>query len=316
MGLLFLATQLLALILAIPFKSLGVQAFEDPEDPVYPIIYFMLLMVFTAIILLVVRYFGGRPIKILFLFLMGYVIFYVFLLVFYIVYPYYWILSGFYINVPVLLSFIIAVLFTILLHKHPEWYVINATGLIVGAGAIAILGNSFGVLSCFILLISLAIYDAISVYKTKHMLDLADTAIDMKLPMLMVVPKDEGYSFIKQTSSDLKATMPGKIEDGTVKAPKKERDAMFMGLGDVIIPGVLVVSSYIFLPVHFTSGLFAPIVVALSTMAGSFVGYLMIMTLAARGNPQAGLPLLNSGAIIGYSISYFAMYQDLALGIA
>jgi presenilin-like A22 family membrane protease len=34
-----------------------------------------------------------------------------------------------------------------------------------------------------------------------------------------------------------------------------------------------------------------------------------------KGNPQAGLPLLNGGSLIGYVLSYIIIYQNLNLGI-
>ena len=70
---------------------------------------------------------------------------------------------------------------------------------------------------------------------------------------------------------------------------------MFMGLGDVIFPGMLVVSAVQWLP---NDGLF----VGLMTMLGGLLGYLILMTYVAKGRPQAGLPLLNGGAILGYII--------------
>ena len=68
-----------------------------------------------------------------------------------------------------------------------------------------------------------------------------------------------------------------------------------MGLGDVIFPGMLVVSAVQWLP---SDGLF----VGLMTMLGGLLGYLILMTYVAKGRPQAGLPLLNGGAILGYII--------------
>ena len=70
---------------------------------------------------------------------------------------------------------------------------------------------------------------------------------------------------------------------------------MFMGLGDVIFPGMLVISAVQWLP---NDGLF----VGLITMLGGLLGYLILMTYVAKGRPQAGLPLLNGGAILGYII--------------
>jgi len=38
-------------------------------------------------------------------------------------------------------------------------------------------------------------------------------------------------------------------------------------------------------------------------MFGGLLGYFWLMTYVARGQPQAGLPLLNGGAILGYIVS-------------
>jgi presenilin-like A22 family membrane protease len=97
-----------------------------------------------------------------------------------------------------------------------------------------------------------------------------------------------------------------------VKIPKraKGRDALFMGLGDVIFPGMLVISTMSFLPnwgteIHTLFGTIylAPLIVALGTLIGGLVGYFALMTQVALGKPQAGLPLLNGGSILGYLIS-------------
>ena len=42
----------------------------------------------------------------------------------------------------------------------------------------------------FVLLGALMVYDYIAVYRTKHMLSLADVVIDMKLPILLVMPSE------------------------------------------------------------------------------------------------------------------------------
>ena len=47
----------------------------------------------------------------------------------------------------------------------------------------------------------------------------------------------------------------------------------------------------------------AQIVVAIGTLIGGILGYVLLMTFVAQGNPQPGLPLLNGGAILGYIIS-------------
>ena len=40
----------------------------------------------------------------------------------------------------------------------------------------------------------------------------------------------------------------------------------------------------------------------MTTLLGGLIGYFVLMTCVARGRAQAGLPLLNGGAILGYVI--------------
>ena len=100
-----------------------------------------------------------------------------------------------------------------------------------------------------------------------------------------------------------------RIEGGSAPggegAPRRNFDeTMLMGLGDVIFPGLLCISAMTWLPdVEGPMGWSAPVWVAIGTRLGSLVGYCVLMTYVARGRPQAGLPLLNGGAILGYFIS-------------
>ncbi len=50
-------------------------------------------------------------------------------------------------------------------------------------------------------------------------------------------------------------------------------------------------------------------------MIGVVIGFSILMRFVLRGNPQAGLPLLNAGAILGFLISYIVFYGDLIFGI-
>lgn len=194
--------------------------------------------------------------------------------------------------IALLLSLCAAGVLLVLLVKFPEWYVIDLCGIIVGTGAIAIFGMSLSIFLVIVLLIALALYDAISVYKTKHMIDLADTVMDLKLPVLLVIPKKRHYSLIEETQS-LKA----QLEE------EKEREAFFIGLGDVVMPGILVATVYYSL----NQGL----LLALSTMIGTLAGFALLMTFVLKGKPQAGLPALCGGAILGYLLSSYLLYGTI-----
>ncbi len=84
------------------------------------------------------------------------------------------------------------------LYKFPEWYVVNAVGLLVGSGVIVMLGIAFVPVLIILFMILAAIYDHWAVNGSKHMLELADTMIDLKLPVLLVAPKSTDYTFLDQ----------------------------------------------------------------------------------------------------------------------
>jgi presenilin-like A22 family membrane protease len=300
MGGLFVLIHGLAILVTAPFVEAGVQpAFEDPDNPINIIFIFVILLVFTVIILLIAKFWKKQLIQAIILGAIGYTAAYLMYPLFTLVIPqttsarialsnnYYLVIS-----LSAILAIVFAIILIYVLYKYPEWYVIDICGIIVGAGAIAIFGISLGVLLVIIFLIALAIYDAISVYKTKHMIDLADTVIDLKLPVLLVIPKIRHYSLIRETKS-----LKEKLKDD------EERDAFFMGLGDIVMPGILVTAVY--------NNIDGGLPIALSIIVGTLVGFAFLMTFVMKGKPQAGLPLLCGGAIAGYLISSLVFFGEL-----
>ncbi len=302
MGCLLVITQSLAVLLAIPFAASGYEAFPNPEDPVNPILYVFLILAFTGIILFAIKM-GRKG------FIRLFVLLAIFLtMIFVLSVPlYYLLLVAFEPATADLASMVVSVAIaatvTFVSFKNPEWYVVDGVGITVAAGVTAIIGISFAILPAIILLVALAVYDAISVYKTKHMVTLADAVTEQHLPILLVIPKSKSYSY--KTEKGLK----DQIKKG------KKREAMFMGLGDIIIPGALVVSAFRWLPDNLFLGFPAQIMVAIFTMIGVVIGFSILMRFVLKGNPQAGLPLLNAGAILGFLISYIVFYGDLIFGI-
>jgi len=189
-----------------------------------------------------------------------------------------------------ILSLAISTAFILILLFYPEWYVIDLSAIILSIGAVTIFGISISPYLVIPLLIVLALYDAISVYKTKHMIDLADTIVDLKLPVLFIIPYKIRYRFRKQVGGLKK------------QVKRKERDALFVGVGDVVIPGILVISAY-----SFTSSL----EISLSVVAGIITGFICLMVFPSKDKPHAGLPFLNTGAIIGYIISSLVFHGTL-----
>ena len=216
-------------------------------------------------------------------------------------------------DIPTMIGLLVSIILMILLYVHSEWYVVNTVGILVGSGVIVMLGVSFVPTLIMIFMVAAAIYDAWAVYKSKHMLDLADTMINLNLPILLVAPQDTDYSFRAERTPASTEVSPPNLDDEESSQPrerviKKSNDAMLMGLGDVIFPGMLVLSTLQYI------GGDDGWIMAMATLVGSLVGYSILMWYVGQGKAQAGLPLLNGGAILGYVLGGFmtigmAMFQ-------
>ncbi len=273
---LFVLVDLLAFWITGPFEAAGEVAFVNPGDPLNLVFFFTTLIVFTAIILLVAKYNKRWIIQAVFLGSTG-------LLGIYVFYP----LLGYLFSweLSLILSAVIMAVIVALLVKYPEWYIIDISGIITAVGAVAMIGISLTILIALALLIGMALYDFISVYKTKHMIDLADTLIDLKLPILYVIPKTKEYSLVKETKR-----LKEKLKEG------EKRDAFFMGVGDIVIPGILAAAAF-----HNIANY--GLTIGLSVILGTLAGFALLMLFVLKGKPQAGLPFLCPGAILGYVIS-------------
>ena len=267
------------------------------------------------------------------------------------------------------------------LYAYPEWYVIDTAGVVMGIGAAGLFGVNFGILPAVVLLSVLAVYDAVSVYGTEHMLTLASGVMDMQVPVVFVVPLSLSYSFLDadppgsvdsgdedtdpapvteqgtdtdnpaegdidelppdgeppgltaaelaeldpetvadldpETVADLDPEAVDALDEETreaLRAARPDREALFIGLGDAIIPTVLVSSAAFFLdtdPVVHLLGIPATLP-ALTAMAGTLLGLVALLWLVTRGRAHAGLPLLNGGAIGGYLLGALASGLTLA----
>lgn len=304
MAAMLIVSQVVALALAPIFVEFQFQAFPDASNPVNPLIYIGLILGFTAVLMLLFRYRRKNIAKYVILGAIFLTIALVLLIPLYLaLFPIADVdLRG---NVSSVLSFVLAALIIYVLHKYPEWYVVDGVGIAIAGTVTAVLGISFAILPAFLLLLGLAAYDAWAVYRSKHMVTLADEMTSQRLPILLVIPKKASYSYRDQ----------GSIKEQLAKG--EEREAMFMGLGDIIIPGTLVVSAYTFLQppgfdhVQTVLGVPSNLLIAICTLIGALVGFAILMRFVMKGNPQAGLPLLNGGAILGYLVSFAAIYGGL-----
>jgi presenilin-like A22 family membrane protease len=223
-----------------------------------------------------------------------------------------------------------------------------------------------------VLLGGLAIYDAISVYGTEHMLTLASGVMDMRVPVVFVIPLSLSYSFLDAEPPEAVEEETASAADGgtaevddaapatddidpeevdaellndlgpagveahadalagmeldddevealddevreTIEDLRGERDAMFIGLGDAVMPTVLVASAASFVEAEAVLSVLGvgASLPALLAMVGTTVGLVILLWLVQKGRAHAGLPLLNGGAIAGYLLG--ALLSGLTL---
>lgn len=260
-----MAVQILALAITPAISASGNRVFEDPTAISNPFAYMLLILVFTGLLLLAIRLKKGKVVG-------GFIFLAIAVSIYYVIVAF----------ISPLLALVPTLAIMLLLRFYPEWYIIDAFGILVCAGISSLFGVSMTILPALLLLVVLAVYDAISVYKTRHMVSLAEGVIKIKAPLLFIVPKSRDYSFRK---------------DQTISTPSgsKERGAFFLGLGDAVIPTILVVSASWSFP-SLGQGLNLPVIGA---MLGTYLGFLILMT-TSRDRPQAGLPFLNTGVILGF----------------
>ena len=376
---LFLIVQLGALALVAPFEAAGFQAVENPSDPANSVLYLGVILVATGFFLLAIKLDVTWLIRGLIVLSCGAIALYVFS----VLVPPLLVASvgGAAVNV---LAVGGAAGLALALWVYPEWYVIDAVGVVMGAGAAGIFGISFGLLPAIVILGVLAVYDAISVYGTEHMLTLAEGVMAMNVPVVLVVPLTLSYSSLDTGAGDEDGEPTpapeteawvkndpetlGVDSDATVKANGGEsldgragetaegidgdgssadadgavdsdgtatlddaggtdesepaddtRDAFFIGLGDAVMPTVMVASAAFFAP---APSLSLPVIAlnlpALTALIGILCGLVVLMWMVLNGRAHAGLPLLNGGAIGGYLVGAIAsgipIVQALGLG--
>ncbi|HJJ65700.1 MAG TPA: presenilin family intramembrane aspartyl protease [Methanocorpusculum sp.] len=276
MILLMAATNVFALLLINPMQNAGLFAFEDPESIVNVVYFLFLMLVVTAVMLILIRKKIRVIISVILAISLAMVIYYVAFAL----------LSPFIPNIAAhITGAVIGIGGILLLKFYPEWFVIDAVGLITSAGCAAIFGISLSPLPVVVLLILLVVYDYVAVHKTKHMLTLADGVMQQKMPIMFLVPKKLKYSYAR--------------EGFAIQDKKEERGAYMLGLGDVIFPGVLVVSAQVFCDGLNVFGLALP---SLGALAGAVLGMILLAIPMRSGKPQPGLPLINGCAIVGFII--------------
>jgi presenilin-like A22 family membrane protease len=280
-----LLVEILALFLSSPLQAAGVSALPYPPENIWNTAVFVLMLLgFTVFLLILIRY----RLK----FIIPAIIALSFFFTFYYIFASLALAAAGETPLAGLATLALSIGATVLLYRYPEWYVIDTLGILLCAGVASIFGIAMGIIPAIVLLVLLAVYDAISVYRTKHMITLAEGVLSQKAPILFVIPKRRDYSFIQE------GLAIGEKEGAGGEGEKKERGAFVIGMGDFIMPTILVVSANVFLPVP--GWPVSP--AAIGAALGSLAGLAVLLSALRQGKPQAGLPPLNALTIAGFLI--------------
>ena len=289
----YVIASVLAVLFTEGLTSSGYQGSSSTSESFgYFIVYIVATILITLLILFLARRNKGRSIRYVFLFVMVYVVFFVALVVSDYAYAYlqYYFLYILYTPFPQLSNMFTVDFYLIWLvppafigyelFTKPNWIVVNITGLIMAIGIASIWSLFLGVWFALALLVILAVYDYISVFKTKHMITLAKVALDESIPMLFVVPESSDFDMSSLS-----------IEN------RGDNKAVLLGFGDVAIPTVLVVSSTVYgIGRHFSLAFF------FLPFVGGIVGMIYLMFFMKR-RPAPGLPAINGGVIAGFAVA-------------
>ncbi len=181
-----------------------------------------------------------------------------------------------------LISLLPAVVFAILMLFFEKWYITNIVGLLLTAGVASIWSEVIGIWASVVFLAVFAVYDYISVYRTKHMISLAKVSVQQRLPMLFFYPTRKGAKIGNMSFEPRNDDSRGEV--------------IALGFGDMVFPAIMVVSSSLYQPAHLL--LFATL-----PLLGAVVG-MIILFFFVSSRPAPGLPLINSGAIGGFLIAF------------
>ncbi|HKM41546.1 MAG TPA: presenilin family intramembrane aspartyl protease PSH [Methanocorpusculum sp.] len=280
-GLIIMMTviSLLAVFLINPIMEVGLGAFENPDSILNAFAFIFIMLVFTALLLILIKKKAQKVISIIIALCLASVIYYV---VIALLYP-------FDLGIQTdIIGVICGLMVIFLLWIYPEWYIIDIAGVIISAGCAVIFGVSLSIIPVLILLILLMIYDFIAVKRSKHMLTLADGVLRQKMPIMLLVPKTKGYSYRKNGFD--------------IQQPGRERGAYMIGMGDMIMPAILVVSAQVYAGGEGVLSVLGLSLPALGAIIGGITGFMILMVPVNTGKPQPGLPLINGCAIIGFLV--------------
>lgn len=205
---------------------------------------------------------------------------------------------------PYLITILISLCLSGLKVFRPNFYIHNATEILIYGGLAALLVPILNLFSVAVLLIAISIYDAYAVWKSKHMVKMAEFQKDTNLFAGFSFPYKTVKSYLgKKAIESPTPEMSERVARSKPAAPPKKAAAIkegsptsaILGGGDIAFPllfaGVVMktTGSYLY-----------PFIVALTTTAALFV----LFWRAEKGKFYPAMPFLSVGCFLGLFVCW------------
>ncbi len=189
---------------------------KSVDDPLGALYFLAVILIGTAILLLVLKFYKGnllfRIIEIYLVFVGSMMVWQFFLYDIFTAAPFTVTEVTYLVAVAILSTLTVIIRFV-----KRTFTVMNITLAISIAGVGGVLGSSMGFYPALLLVLALGTYDIIAVFKTKHMIHLADESRLRDMPVMFETPSKG-------------------IKTGARKGVKEEEDILGLGTGDIAIP--------------------------------------------------------------------------------
>lgn len=192
--------------------------------------------------------------------------------------------------IPTNVAFGLAIILALWKILKPNVIIHNLTEIFIYGGIAALLVPKINLISSALILILLAIYDYISVYKTKHMVTLANSQAEQNIFAGLMIPYNKNKVEFKISNKSL--------DDKKHSASK----VAILGGGDMGFPLIFtgVVMKGLLLTYGITMSILLSSIISIVTAISLFI----LIYLGDQGKFYPAIPVLSAGCFIGYGIMY------------
>ncbi len=193
----------------------------------------------------------------------------------------------------------IAAIFALLKVFRPNVYVHNLSEIFIYTGIAIIFLPILNLFSATVLLILISIYDMIAVWKSKHMIKLAEFQNQAKVFAGLSIP----YKMPSSGSSDRRA--PAKGKKGHMIKVEKGRTAI-LGGGDIAFP--LLFTGAVMEHLILVQGMAKQAALVNSMVISIITGIALfgLLYMAKKDKFYPAMPFVSIGCFVGYAVIFFA----------